>query len=338
MRKGADHGEQDLPDYSPNWELPEASASNAEIEARFYYEFARESQTILSLTERLCHFTRGEMLRAGQRTLNYPAHPLVDLHPCCINIAYALMPTINLREVSWNRLEHEQKQSLIREFSRQEAAFRRLNYFELIEFADLATRAYCWSQPTEPNYTRLLGDPEAKPPDAIGPWWYCSSRLSWHGIEQIAIRIDWSQGPQSVKAAMEQWFQRHKRGLLRLKSEGKLPGGKRGSHRFHVPEDTGAKTPRRKYIAALRGLGAMRLLRSRTLREAIESTKGALYSTDPRSRSAWNVGVRAARQTFQDLFYPQDKNSLRVRRHLGLPEVEEPISYQQYSLRNYRKK
>src|SRR5262249_49991182 len=200
MRKGADHGGQDLPDYSSNWELPEASASNAEIKARFYYEFARESQTILSLTERLCHFTRGEMLRAGQRTLNTPAYPLVDLHPWCIDIAYALMPRINLQKASWNQLERGQRESLIQEFSRRERPFRRLNYFELIEFADYATRAYRWPHPTEPSYTHLLADPDARPPEGIGPWWYLSSRLSWHGVEQIAIQIDWNQGPQAVKA------------------------------------------------------------------------------------------------------------------------------------------
>ena len=49
--KPDNHSERDLPDYSSDWQLPEASASSAEIEARFYYEFARESQTILRLTE-----------------------------------------------------------------------------------------------------------------------------------------------------------------------------------------------------------------------------------------------------------------------------------------------
>ena len=148
--------------------MPNSRASNAEVKAHFFYEFARESQTILNLTERLCHFTRGEMLRAGQRTLSYPAHPLVDLHPCCESIAYVLMPRINLREVSWNQLEHEQKQSLIRKFSRPEAAFRRLNYFEFIDFVDFATRAYHWPRSTEPNYTRLLG--RSKGQATTGDW------------------------------------------------------------------------------------------------------------------------------------------------------------------------
>ena len=80
--KPGDHTERDLPDYSADWQLPAATASSAEIESRFYYEFARESQTILSLTEKLCHFTRGEMHRAGQRTLSYPAHPLLTPLQC----------------------------------------------------------------------------------------------------------------------------------------------------------------------------------------------------------------------------------------------------------------
>jgi hypothetical protein len=331
MKKGAlelrNHA-VDLPDYSADWQLPEATASNAEIEARFYYEFARKSQAVLSLTETLCHFTRREILRAQYRTLSYPGHALNYLHPYCFQIVYALIPAINLREVSWNQLEREQKESLIREFSRRQQAFRRLNYFELIDFADFATRAYCWAHPTEPNYTGLLADPDAKPPGGIGPWWYCSSRLSWDGVEQIAIRIDWNQGPQAVKAAMEQWFLRHKRGLLRLKAEGKLPGHKRRSYMFHLRDETGAKTPRRNYIAALRALGAMRLLGSHTLTDAVAHAKGSLYSKDIRSRSAWNVGVKGARQKFQELFYPQDEWSLRVRHHNGLPEIEEPISYQ----------
>src|SRR5262249_9224005 len=155
-----------------------------------------ESQTILRVTEKLCHFTRGEMLRAAE-------HPLLDLHPRCESIAYVLMPGINLQKVSWNQLEHGQRESLIREFSRRERPFRRLNYFELIEFADHATRAYCWPHPTEPSYTHLLADPNAQPPEGIGRWWYLSSRLSWNGVEQIAIRIDWREGPQAVKRAME---------------------------------------------------------------------------------------------------------------------------------------
>src|SRR5439155_21963961 len=108
----------------------------------------------------------------------------------------------------------------------------------------------------------------------IYPQWFDSSQLYWSGVEYVAILIDWNQGPQAVKAEMQQWFQRHKRGLLRLKSEGKLPGYKQGSNMFRLPDLTGAKNPRRKYLTALHGLGAMRLLGSHILLEAIAITKG----------------------------------------------------------------
>src|SRR5262245_56085750 len=108
MKKGrVGRGNQaglDLPDYSTDWQLPEASVSNAEIEARIYYEFARESQTILRITEKLRHFSRGEKKhRVRQRTLSDPALPLADLHPRCFTVACALMPKINLQKVGWNR-------------------------------------------------------------------------------------------------------------------------------------------------------------------------------------------------------------------------------------------
>jgi hypothetical protein len=172
----------------------------------------------------------------------------------------------------------------------------------------------------------------------IYPRWFGSSQLFWDGGERVAILIDWNQGPQAVKSAMERWFQRHKRGLARLKSEGKLPDATDGSYMFHVRDETGAKNPRRKYMTALRGLGAMRLLGTHTLLEAIKSTKGSLYSRDLRSRSAWSVGIRTARKKFQELFYPQDEDSVRIRRHYGLPEIEEPISYQRYCLRTRKNK
>jgi hypothetical protein len=192
---------------------------------------------------------------------------------------------------------------------------------ELINFAQ--ERIY----PSEPEQKR----------SEIDPRWHGSGRLYWDGIEEIAIRIDWNQGPQAIKAAMEQWFQQHKRELLRLKSEGKLPGYKHGSYMFHVPDETGAKNPRRKYLTALRGLGAMRLLSNYTLLEATQIAKSSLFSRDIRSRSAWNVGVKAARQKFQALFYPQDDYSLRIRRYRGLPDIEEPISYQRFLLRRENK-
>jgi hypothetical protein len=74
----------------------------------------------------------------------------------------------------------------------------------------------------------------------------------------------------------------------------------------------------------------MRLLGGHTLAEAIKITKGSLFASDIRSRSAWNVGVKAARQKFQESFYSQNEYSLRLRHHNGLPEIEEPISYQRF--------
>src|SRR5437660_12809172 len=43
----------DLLDFSTDWQMPARAASTAEVEAHFYYEFARESETIVSLTETL---------------------------------------------------------------------------------------------------------------------------------------------------------------------------------------------------------------------------------------------------------------------------------------------
>jgi len=221
---------------------------------------------------------------------------------------------------------------LIDAFSRPEPAFRRLGKWELIEFAEK------FIHPTEPEYKYSDSDPVVRHLADISPRWHAGSRLYCRGIEEIAIRIDWNQGPQAVKKAMEEWFVRHKRGLDRLKQEGKLPDSAHGSHMYHLRDETGAKTPRRKYLAALRGLGAMRLLSSHTLLEAIEITKGSLYSTDPRSQSAWNQGIMQARQTFQELFCFQYEHSLRIRRSRGLPELEEPISHQRYSLRTGKNK
>jgi hypothetical protein len=328
---------QSLPDFSADWQLAERCASKAEVEARFYYEFARESQTILSLTEKLCHLTRPEI------PLNYPGHGLAYLHPYSLKIVDALMPAINLREVSWSKLGREQKNSLIREFSRREPAFRQLKTPEFIDFTHCAMRATCWRRPTERNHT----DSTAEPPDLLGPWWYGNSRLFWSGVEQIAIRIDWNQGPQAVKGAIEKWFQGHKRKLTRFKSEGKFPDAAGGS--FHVRDETGAKNPRRRCTPALRGLGAMRMLGSHTLLEAIRITEGSgrkgdslyygflLDTGQPAGRSAWNRGIENARKTFHELFYPQDEYLLQMRRRCGLPEIEEPISYQRYCLRRRQK-
>jgi hypothetical protein len=100
-----DTAEVDLPDFSADWQLPEPKATNAEIEARFYYEFARESETISRLAKTLCNFTGSEILTVQLRGLSYPGEGLSILHPCCEAVARALMPRINLRKFSWNQLQ-----------------------------------------------------------------------------------------------------------------------------------------------------------------------------------------------------------------------------------------
>jgi len=176
--------------------------------------------------------------------------------------------------------------------------------------------------------------------------WDDGSRLQWNGIEEAVISIDWSQGAQAVQSAMKKWFQQHKRHLLRLKSEAKLPSS--GSY-FRLRDETGRKTPRRIYLAALRGLGAMRQLGRHTLPEAIETTKGygtkggSLYwgftdAGQPMGRTAWLSGIENARKRFHELFYPRDERSLRIRRCYGLPEIEEPISYRRYCSRTGKNK
>jgi hypothetical protein len=322
MLESNDPAKADLPDYSADWQPPGPGASTAEIEARFYYEFARESETILGLTEKLCHFTRREIASGEVRGLSYPGEPLRYLHAHCASIAGALMPRINLRDVSWNHLEPQLRESLICAFSNP-SAFREQHEWELWNF--MAERLHPRKAPHESTH-----------PD-MEPRRFGSSLLYLSGVELVAVWINWNQGPQAVKAAMEHWLLRHKHGLLRLKSKGKLPGYKHNSYKFRLRDETGAKNPRRKYLTALRGLGAMRLLGSHTLAKAIEITKGSLFARDIRSRSAWNVGVKAARQKFQELFYPQHEYSLRLRRNYGLPEIEEPISYQRFLARRKNK-
>jgi hypothetical protein len=313
-----DSAEVDLPDFSADWKLPEARASNAEIEARFYYEFARESETISRLTKTLCNFTRGEILTGRLRSLSSPGERLFILHPRCEGFALTLVPTIDLREIGWNKLRPDERRSLIDGFSGV-PAFRPLPDHMLIDFA------------------REIIDP-SKPQSDLWPRWCGSSRLFYGGIEQAAFLIDWSRGPQAVKAGIKKWFVLRKRELGRLKSEGKLP--KDGFY-FRLKEETGAKNPKKKYRTALRELGAMRLLGTYHLIDAIRITKNALEGTalfSEHHKSAWNVGVRAARQTFQELFYPQDEFSLRMRRHYGLPKLEEPISYRRFCLRTGKNK
>jgi len=87
----------DLPDFSADWKLIDPAASNAEIKARFYYEFARESETILSLTERLRSESHALML-------------LFYLQPeLGLGFIRKLMSKINLRDTSWNQLKPRQR-------------------------------------------------------------------------------------------------------------------------------------------------------------------------------------------------------------------------------------
>jgi len=324
--------EVDLPDYSADWRLPEPSASNPEIEARFYYEFARESETILMLTEKLSEDRK-------------PLEPLFYLSLPCFFIVQALVPNdilgssetrrlLNLREVSWDKLEPQQKENVIKAVSRNpEPAFRAFEEQESFHFDPAVNRGEV--------YDPRVG---TKLPVAL---WSGSSLLIWDGIENIPIKIDWSQGPQAVKAAMKEWFSQHTKKLRRLKLEGKFPFTRRlpgkfpfTGRSFCLRSQTGANTPTRKYEAALRQLGAMRLLGTHTLPKAIQIAKDPpLYSNDPRSRSAWIIGIKAARETFRKLFYPRDAPSLQMmRRSYGLPRIEEPISYQRYCLRTEKNK
>ncbi len=81
-------------DYSNDWHLWDASLSKspfAEIEARFYYEFARESPTILRLAGQLCHFSWGELVRGGRLALCRLRSALAILHPSCATIAIELV-------------------------------------------------------------------------------------------------------------------------------------------------------------------------------------------------------------------------------------------------------
>ena len=315
--ESVDCTEADLPDYSADWRLPKA-ASKAEIEARFYYEFARESEAILRLTKSVSHFTRREILAGQLRGPSYPGEGLSILHPRCEGVVFALLPGINLREVSWSHLEPDQRESLINAFSPM-PAFRPLPDHMLTEFG------------------REIISP-TKPDSDVSARWCGSSRLFYNGIEQAGILIDWSWGPQAVEESIRKWFVQHKRDLARLKSEGKLY---KGGFYFRLPDQTGAASPRKKQVAALRGLGAMRLLGTHSLTKAIEISRGSgrkggslfygeFDAKRPAGYGAWKKGIDNARKTFQELFYPQDDYSLHLRRSHGLPDLEEPISYRRY--------
>ena len=335
MKAESKRRDDSLPDYSKDWDLYKSdNASNAEIEARFYYEFARESKTILKLAESLCHFSPHEILRGVITGTCKSYDGLIVLHPRCIGVAWALAPDFHLQTVGWNDLKREQKDRLILAFSPSREAFRQLDQWELS------------------NFESELIERHKSPRSQCQPKWLTSSRFFWGGIEEAVLRIDWNAGSQAVKDAMKKWFLNRKRELPKLARAGLLPGNLRAaSYYFRCKDETGAKNPRRKHMTALHGLGAMRLLGRYTLTEAIDFTKGAGRKGDslfygfldpntrqPTGRSAWNKGIKKAWQTFQELFYPQDEYALRIRRLSGLPKIEEPISYQRYCLRTGKNK
>jgi hypothetical protein len=296
---------QCLPDYSADWRPPERSAPNAEIEARFYYEFARESEIFSILVEKLHE-------REMAARLLYDHH----LHFPYVRLAIQ-MPGINLRAISWNKLEPKQKEGVINALCPDRPAFREFEDQESFSFDPARDHGLAY-------YYRFGG----KFPICL---WSGSSRLDWDGTEKIPIKIDWSQGSQAVEAALKKWFHRHKEELLRLKSEGKFP---MWGESFQLRDETGAKNPKRKYLTALRGLGAMRLLSNCPLAEAIRITRDVMgYPLFSDNRSAWNRGIENARQAFQKLFYPRDTKLSRRRRSYGLPKTEEPVSYRRYRLR-----
>lgn len=337
---------EDLPDYSDDWRLPDKTASNEEIEARFYYEFSRESLVVLTITNELRHFTEGEVSTASIRTLRYPGSALGILHPYCERIAHALMPVIDLQNAGWNKLSDGQRQELTLAFTPQEHAVRSLNEWEFSSFIQDAI-----GPKGSRNERRPVFD-ESKPRST--PIWNQSTRFNCTGIQDTAIRIDWNQGSQAVKSALDRWFRLHKKAIEELRSHNMLPGNCRPTYSmFRTVDPTGAKAACRKHLTALRGLGAMRLLGTHTVGEAIEITKtktgkivngkpeyASLYSNyldpetgQPAGTGSWNRGVDYAAKIFQELFYRSDDYSIRMRKLYGLPVEEKPVSYQRFLIR-----
>lgn len=316
-----------FPSYADDWQIYDATESDAELEARFYYEFARESQTALRVVKSLCHFTPAEIMRGQRGHLWKPVCQLDALHPSLDPLAMALLPDFDLERVSWHALAKDKKESAIRVFAPLEEAFRPLDELELADF-----------------HTGAFRRQDSRRSDRA-PRWLGSSRFHGHGVEEAAFRIDWSAGPQAVQAAMKRWFVNRKHEIREFARDGRLPGKpSMVRHYFAAKDKEGAKHPRQKQARALRGLAAMRLLSNRTLKEAIELTKRVTRETTyagsidpnthkPKGRSAWNRGIEAARQTFRDLFFAPDELSVEWRRIEGLPESEEPISYRQYLAR-----
>ncbi len=313
----------ELPDYGNDWRIYDKSESRAELEARFFYEFARESKTIITLTRKLSHLSRGEILRGTSRGVLKSVDGLNVLHPCLFGIVLALVPDCDLQWVGWQALEAEQKAALIKMFEAGNA-FRPLDKLELLHFQNELTSRH-------------------KPPlSEHAPKWDGSSLFRWGGVEESVFRIDWSLGPQAVADAVEQWFQKRKRELPEFASTGILPGKAHvARHNFKTRDEQGARSPTQKRSVALRGLAAMRLLGKHSLAEAIEISKretGKATYADfidpdtrrPSGRTAWKNGIEKAQLAFRELFFQQDEVSVRFRRIEKVPEREEPISYQRY--------
>ena len=113
-RRIADTGDPaaDLPDFSADWKLIEANVSHAEIEARFYYEFARKSETIYVSLKGSANDSRLSLFYFCFR---------------CFTIVQALVlgdvlgsratrRLLNLREIGWNALKPQQKEAIISAF------------------------------------------------------------------------------------------------------------------------------------------------------------------------------------------------------------------------------
>lgn len=317
-KKAQSDSVQALPDFSGDWSIYGKPESDAELEARFFFEFARESATALRLMRELGNWTRGEILRGTRRALLKPLNGLCALHPCLHRLALALAPVPDLPSVSWKTLDVERKKRVIRDFT-SPTAFRSLGWPELLEFRDELMR---------------FKEPQTELSESH-PKWHGSSQFYWDGIERAVVFIDWSLGPQAVKRAMNEWFQKRKGELPELALKGFLPGKKPAAlFYFKTKDKEGASHPRQKYLVALRGLGAMRLLSRHTLAEAVTlSENGAgksTYAKPPGNLPAWEKGMESARRTFHETFYRQGEPSLNWRKIEKLPATEEPISYQRW--------
>ena len=335
-----------LPDYSNDWNIYADTDSLPELKARFYYEFARESATVLSLSKQLNNFSDGEITRGRRRAVFRPMSRLGALHPA---LAHEFARALAVESTtSWRGLSPDQRNRLAMVFHPGDEAFRPLDDTELLLFSD---ELHELQRPPIPKWQyKEIQEECAQRRTRLSARWKGSSRFSWDGIEESVVRIDWSQGPQAVKAAIEAWFIKRKRELPVLVQKGLMPGEPDAPSRYYrVRDEQGSKNPRRKFATALRGLAAMRLLSTRTLSEAISLSETEcgrpLYAGfidpdtgQPGGRSAWLKGVAGARTAFKELLFPDGEPYSRLRAIDGLPEMEEPISYQRLCARNKHSK